>query len=73
VALKIIAGLALGFLIGAVCRWVDIPVPSPPTIIGALLVVSITIGYVTMDRYLGGRAAETVPVVHSDPANDSSN
>jgi XapX domain-containing protein len=50
--LKIAIGLALGFLIGAGCRWFDVPTPSPPTLIGACLVVSMTLGYVTADRML---------------------
>jgi XapX domain-containing protein len=45
-------GLALGFLIGAGCRWFDVPSPSPPTLIGACLVVSMTLGYVVADRML---------------------
>ena len=31
--IKILLGLVLGFLIGAGCRWFDIPAPSPPTLI----------------------------------------
>ncbi|WP_166365668.1 DUF1427 family protein [Pseudomonas akapageensis] len=39
-------GCAIGGLIGAGCRWFDIPSPAPPTPFGALLVVAMTIGYV---------------------------
>lgn len=53
--IKILLGLSLGLMIGAGCRYADIPVPSPPSIIGALLVVSITLGYVSMDRFLANR------------------
>jgi XapX domain-containing protein len=49
---KIIAGLILGFAIGAGCRWFDIPVPSPPTLLGACLVVSITLGYLVVDKFI---------------------
>src|SRR5271170_4387300 len=38
-------GLLLGLAIGVGCRWFDIPAPSPPKIVGALLVVSMTLGY----------------------------
>ena len=48
--LKIVIGLFLGFAIGAACRWFDIPVPSPPRLVGALLVVAITVGYMATDR-----------------------
>jgi XapX domain-containing protein len=50
--MKIIAGLILGLLIGAACRLFDIPVPSPPKLVGALLVVAMTIGYIVTDRVL---------------------
>lgn len=50
--IRILLGLLLGLAIGAACRWFDIPVPSPPNIIGALLVVAMTIGYMATDRLL---------------------
>ena len=42
-------GLALGFLIGAGCRWFDLPLPAPPRIVGALLVVAMTLGFLGAD------------------------
>lgn len=50
--IKIIAGLVLGFLIGAGCRFFDVPVPSPPKLVGALLVVAMTVGYLATDAFL---------------------
>jgi XapX domain-containing protein len=44
--MALLAGSVLGLLIGAVCRWFDLPSPTPPTPIGALLVVAMTLGYV---------------------------
>lgn len=44
-----IVGLALVFLIGAGCRWFDLPVPAPPRITGALLVVFMTLGFLGAD------------------------
>ncbi|MEM1081091.1 MAG: DUF1427 family protein [Pseudomonadota bacterium] len=38
-------GLLLALGIGALCRWFDLPLPAPPKLVGALLVVSITLGY----------------------------
>ena len=52
--MKTALGLLLGLSIGAACRWFSVPVPAPPTVIGALLVVSITVGYLIVDRALGG-------------------
>jgi XapX domain-containing protein len=57
--IKIVAGIALGILIGASCRWFDIPVPAPPKLIGALLVVAMTVGYMGTDRFLSHRLATT--------------
>ena len=42
-------GLLLGFLIGVGCRWCDLPLPAPPRIVGALLVVSMTLGFLGAD------------------------
>ena len=53
--MKVLLGLAIGFLLGAVCRWLEIPVPSPPKLLGALLVVATTLGYMAMDGMLSER------------------
>jgi XapX domain-containing protein len=50
-ALKIAIGLALGVAIGAVRRIFSIPSPAPQVIAGALLVLSMTIGWIVTDRY----------------------
>lgn len=50
--LKIAVGLVLGFIFGAVCRLFDVPAPSPPTLFGAFLVVSVTLGYIAVDRII---------------------
>jgi XapX domain-containing protein len=51
---KSIIGLLLAFALGATCRAFDVPVPSPPKLMGALLVLAITAGYLSADRLLGG-------------------
>ena len=50
--MKLLVGLTLSFLIGISCRYFDIPVPSPPVLPGALLVVAMTLGYTAADRLL---------------------
>lgn len=55
--LKLAFGFGLAFLIGVICRLADIPVPAPPALIGALLVVSMTSGFLLMNRYETGRAS----------------
>ena len=54
-------GLLLGLVIGAGCRYFDIPAASPPVIPGALIVLAMTLGYTSMDRLLirKDRAATT--------------
>ena len=53
--MKIAIGFVLSFLIGAVCRYFDIPAASPPVIPGALIVLAMTLGYTSMDRVLIGK------------------
>lgn len=49
---KTVIGLMLGFFIGAACRRFDVPVPAPPRLIGALLVVAMTLGFLVVDLWL---------------------
>ena len=42
----LLAGAALGLLVGAVCSWFDLPSPTPPTPTGAAMVVAMTLGFV---------------------------
>jgi XapX domain-containing protein len=70
--IKIIISLVLALLIGAACRVWNIPVPSPPRLIGAVLVVVMTLGYTLTDRLMPkttNTAAATSIV--SDPHSDS--
>ena len=41
-----LAGSVLGVLVGVVCRWFDLPSPTPPTQTGAAMVVAMTLGFV---------------------------
>ena len=45
-------GLLLGLAIGAGCRWLDLPLPAPPKLTGALLVVCMTLGFLASDYAL---------------------
>ena len=42
-------GIALGLAIGAGCRLLDLPLPAPPKLVGALLVVFMTLGFIGSD------------------------
>jgi XapX domain-containing protein len=60
-SVKIVIGFVLSFIIGAGCRYFDIPAASPPVIPGALIVLAMTLGYTSMDKVLirKDRAATT--------------
>jgi XapX domain-containing protein len=53
----------MGCVWGGGCRYLEIPVPSPPKLLGALLVVATTIGYMTVDNYLSKPVDSKPPVV----------
>jgi len=61
--MKLLVGLIVSFVVGMGCRLFDIPVPSPPVLPGALLVVAMTIGYAGADRFLG-RTERVVTTKH---------
>lgn len=46
-------GILLAFLIGVGCRWFDLPLPAPPRIVGALLVVATSLGFIVTGWALG--------------------
>ena len=45
-------GLLLGVAIGVACRWFDLPLPAPPRIVGALLVVAMSLGFIGTDALM---------------------
>ena len=55
---RVFAGFGLAFGIGVLCRVAGVPLPAPPAIIGATLVLAMTTGYLLVDRYAGNRANE---------------
>jgi len=57
IAVNVIFGVALGLLIGAGCRWFDLPLPAPPRIVGALLVVTMTLGFLATDYVVAAMGA----------------
>jgi XapX domain-containing protein len=45
-------GIVLAFALGFACRAFGIPSPAPPLILGALLVMTMTIGYILVDLWM---------------------
>jgi XapX domain-containing protein len=54
---KLVIGLLLALCIGAACRYFDVPVPAPPKLFGALLVIALTLGYLSADWALSRDAS----------------
>jgi XapX domain-containing protein len=48
-----IIGLALCLAVGGGCRYFDIPSPAPPRVIGAGLLLAMTLGVVIADTIMG--------------------
>ena len=49
--MKSMIGIVLAFALGFSCRAFGIPSPAPPLILGALLVMAMTVGYIAVDRW----------------------
>lgn len=50
--MQVMIGPVLALAIGAGCRLLDIPLPAPPKLQGALLVLAMTVGYLIGDHLL---------------------
>jgi XapX domain-containing protein len=50
--MKLILGFTLAFATGAVCRVARIPSPAPNALLGSLLVVAMSVGYIAAGRIL---------------------
>lgn len=59
--MKYALGLAIAFGMGALCRWLDLPAPAPPKILGVLIIVAMTVGYVTANALLPPLPSSPVP------------
>lgn len=46
------AGIIVALIVGAFVRFLKLPVPAPPTIWGALMVLGLTAGYLGMGWFL---------------------
>ena len=46
---KYLLGVLIALVIGAACRFFELPVPAPPKLEGAILVLALTCGYLAAD------------------------
>ncbi|MEY2341702.1 DUF1427 family protein [Acidithiobacillus sp. IBUN Pt1247-S3] len=46
-------GIVLGLAVGAGCRYFGIPSPAPPHLLGAFILLAMTIGYVVGGHVFG--------------------
>ena len=45
-------GILVALTIGALVRLLKLPIPAPPTLWGAFMVLGLTSGYLAMDYFL---------------------
>lgn len=57
-----VVGIGMGLFIGAGCRWFDVPLPAPPRLVGALLVVAMTSGFLATDFILSHQVLAMIEV-----------
>ena len=63
--MRLILGFALAFPIGAVCRLARIPSPAPNALLGSLLVVAMSVGYIAVERALARRTHSSLESAHA--------
>jgi XapX domain-containing protein len=45
-------GILVALVIGGVVRALRLPIPAPPSVAGALMVLGLTLGYLVVDHFL---------------------
>ena len=58
--MRIPIGLVLSFVIGPGCSYFDIRAASPPVIPGALIVLTMTLGYTSLHRLVTNKNPKAV-------------
>jgi XapX domain-containing protein len=68
--MKILIAFIVAFGIGAGSRWTGVPSLAPQAIVGALLIVAMSTGYVSADRLLKRSTSPAVTVSVSTGARN---
>jgi len=61
--MRILIAFVLSFSIGAASRWTGVPSLAPQAIVGALLIVAMSTGWLTVDRVLAKKQPAAVALV----------
>jgi XapX domain-containing protein len=69
--MKFLIALVIAFLIGAACRYFELPAPAPPALQGALLVMAMSLGFIAVDRMVASPPAAPTPIVAPTPSPSS--
>lgn len=69
--MKFLIGLIISFLVGAGCRFFDLPVGSPAVVPGALLVLAMTLGYSSTDRMISKQRVATMKPLCGGPTGET--
>jgi XapX domain-containing protein len=67
--MRILIAFMAAFVIGAASRWTGVPSLAPQAIVGALLIVAMSTGYVSADRLLKRTPSPSVTVPVSTDAS----
>jgi XapX domain-containing protein len=68
--MKILIAFVVAFGIGAGSRWTGVPSLAPQAIVGALLIVAMSTGYVSADRLLKRTSSPAITVAVSTGARN---
>ncbi|WP_299191266.1 DUF1427 family protein [uncultured Erythrobacter sp.] len=69
--MKIALSIVLALAIGTATRMFGIPLPAPPALVGALLVLAMTLGHLAADKQIARRTGNDVgdEGLADDPTN----
>lgn len=45
-------GIIVALILGGLVRFLRLPIPAPPSVIGALMVLGMTVGYLAVDHWM---------------------
>ncbi len=69
--MRILIAFVVAFGIGAGSRWTGVPSLAPQAIVGALLIVAMSTGWVSADRYLARKQHSPVSLTRKTDENMS--